>query len=160
MTLNHFVSIARAAGLALVSSAIAIAPAAAQLGAVEATLGTIEYNLGPYRAGFGGPHTEPTYGVLLSSQTAITNYLLPAGSYAFGAACDYECTAISLEIYNSDGELVASKHPDSTLPDDELLFFLDVEEAGAYEAIVTMDECLTEGCHYGINAYRGFDESD
>ncbi|MGB2926767.1 MAG: hypothetical protein WBB82_15820 [Limnothrix sp.] len=129
-------------------------------GGVEAALGTIEYNLGPARVGFGAPHTEATYGVLMNTQTAVTNYKLPVGSYKFGAVCGYDCTAISVIILNADGIFVTGTNPNMNTPANEQLLSFDVKTANTHSAIVTMDECSTDNCHYGINVYRGFDESD
>jgi hypothetical protein len=86
-------------------------------------------------------------GALAEGETDLHTVTLSAGfSYALFAVCDVDCSDIDLSLFDGMGDLIV----EDTEIDDAPVIEFTVTGSGDFTLDVTMFECSTEPCYYGV----------
>ncbi len=73
----------------------------------------------------------------------FTAYLSGSDYYAMGAMCDSDCSGVSLAVEGSRFYFAISG-------EQEAYVSIWIENAGSYEFTVSIDECSTSFCYWGV----------
>ncbi len=74
----------------------------------------------------------------------------PTRKYLVYGACDDECSALSLQAQDADGNIVSDDSDEDAIP----ILQIQVGEGKLLKVIVSMDACDDEPCTFGIGIYE------
>ncbi len=138
--------------IALVSSVILLTPMVAlanqytdqirvQLLGAALSLGFGNYNLA----------YDPYIDTLDSDRSEYLTVNLRGGtSYALVGVCDQDCQDLDLRLYDENGNLVSSDSDTDDFP----VVSVTPRWSGQYKVKVTMYECSTSYCYYGVGVFN------
>jgi hypothetical protein len=90
-----------------------------------------------------------------SRSTGVTFRLRPGLTYAVVAVCDTDCDDVDMRVESPSGRRIGRDEQN----DDTPVVEFTSERGGAYKVTVTMADCDSEPCTYGIGVYaKGEDE--
>jgi hypothetical protein len=93
---------------------------------------------------------NPVVDDLRDNQSKTFNVNLRSGiSYAFVGVCDEDCRDIDLRLYDDNGNLVGS----DVGPDRYPLVRVSPRWSGQFQVKVTMANCTSSTCYYGVGIF-------
>ena len=102
------------------------------------------------RTGGLTPRGETLRGTLADGASADVSVNAAAGSaLTFVGVCGLSCSDLDMTVFGPDGKEVGS----DVLPDDAPMVLVQNARAGTYRVRVTMAECSTARCDYGVRVF-------